>query len=175
VFVCTYARDEPYLEVIEAARSLGPSVTVHITGDYRRVQHLLPPSPAHLTGFLPETEYLELLSGADLIIDLTCLEDCLVCGAYEAVALEKPLVTSDTTVLRDYFRLGTVYTKHDGRSLAAAITYALAHKNRLAAEMKTLRLELAFNWTRQIDMLRSTLQLSEPDLQSRGTAALYGR
>jgi cell division protein FtsL len=95
-----------------------------------------------------------------------------VCGAYEAVALEKPLVTSDTMVLRDYFRLGTVYTEHDSRSLAAAITNALAHKDRLAAEMKTLRLELACAWARQLEMLRRSLQLGAPD-QSEGTAAQY--
>ena len=163
VFICTYARDEPYLEVIEAARALDSLVTIHITGDYRGVKRSLPASPAHLTGFLPEAEYVELLGTADLIIDLTCLEDCLVCGAYEAVALGKPLVTSDTVALRNYFRVGTVYTKHDPQSLAAAITYALAQRERLAAEMETLRLELARDWKRRGDALRRALQLGDDD------------
>jgi glycosyltransferase involved in cell wall biosynthesis len=135
---------------------------LQITGDYRRVKHLLPPSPAHLTGFLPEAEYVELLRTADVIVDLTCMEDCLVCGAYEAVALEKPLVTSDTAALRDYFRLGTVYTKHDCQSLAAAITYALAHRDRLGADMKRLKLDLGRHWTGQNETLRRFLQLGDP-------------
>ena len=159
VFVCTYAPDEPYCEVMEAAHYLDPSVTIQITGDYRRVKHLLPPSPAQLTGFLPEVDYVELLRTADVIVDLTCMEDCLVCGGYEAVALEKPLVTSDTAALRDYFRLGTVYTKHDSQSMAAAIAYALAHRDRLGAEMKTLKLDLARRWTGLNDALRRSLQL----------------
>ena len=158
VFICSYAVDEPYLEVIEAARALDSLVTIHITGDYRGVKHLLPASPVHLTGFLPEAEYVELLSAADV---LTSIEGCLVCGAYEAVALGKPLVTSDTMTLRNYFRMGTVYTKHDRQSLTAAIAYALAHKDRLAAEMDTLRLELARDWTRQKDALLRILQLGE--------------
>jgi glycosyltransferase involved in cell wall biosynthesis len=122
VFVCSYAKDEPYLEVMEAARVLGSEVTIHVTGDHRRVQHLPAESPVHLTGFLPEADYVALLSTADVIVDLTFIEDCLVCGAYEAVALGKPLVTSDTAALREYFRMGTVYTRHDPQSLAAAIT-----------------------------------------------------
>src|SRR5204862_2438218 len=70
-------------------------------------------------------------------------------------------VTSDTMTLRNYFRMGTVYTKHDRQSLTAAIAYALAHKDRLAAEMDTLRLELARDWTRQKDALLRILQLGE--------------
>jgi hypothetical protein len=86
-----------------------------------------------------------------------------VCGAYEAVALGKPLVTSDTVALRNYFRMGTVYTKHDPQSLAAAVTYALAHRERLAAEMEMLRLELARDWKRRRDALRRALQLGDDD------------
>ena len=157
VFVCTYAPDEPYREVMEAARALESTVTIHVTGDYRPVKPDLPPSPARLTGFLTEADYIAFLGRADLIIDLTAMEDCLVCGAYEAVALEKPLVTSDTRALRDYFRRGTVYTKHDCESLITAIQYALAHKDRLALEMNTLKEELASEWRRQHEAVRRML------------------
>src|SRR5262245_3435680 len=37
VFVCTYAPDEPFREVIDAARGLDPTVSVFVTGNYRRV------------------------------------------------------------------------------------------------------------------------------------------
>jgi glycosyltransferase involved in cell wall biosynthesis len=126
VFVCTYASDEPWREVIEAARLMDPHVTMFITGNHSRVQ--LPPRPdnVNVTGFLSERDYIALLRAADVIVDLTCLEDCLVCGAYEAASLGKALVTSDTAALRAYFNRGTVYTKHDSRSLAAAMTDALA-------------------------------------------------
>jgi len=159
VFVCTYAPDEPYREVIEAARLLDPSVTVMVTGDYRRVDALRPPDNVYLTGFVSERDYIALLQIADAIVDLTSIEDCLVCGAYEAVALAKPLVTSDTAALREYFHRGTVYTKHDRRSLAAAMTDALDNSDRLAAEMRGLRVELSRNWARQRDALRRLLPL----------------
>jgi len=110
-----------------------------------------------LTGFLPEEAYVALLGSADVIVDLTAIEDCLVCGAYEAVALGRPLVTSDTAALRGYFRQGTVYSRHDSVSLAAAITYALAHRDRLAAEMRELKPDLMASWITQRDELRRVL------------------
>ena len=161
VFVCSYAADEPYREVIEAARFLDPCVTVMVTGDFRRGDVLRPPDNVYLTGFVSERDYLALLQIADVIVDLTSLEDCLVCGAYEAVALGKPLVTSDTVALREYFHRGTVYTKHDCRSLAAAMAEALDNSDRLAADMRALRVELARSWTRQRDALRRLLPLGE--------------
>jgi glycosyltransferase involved in cell wall biosynthesis len=159
VFVCTYAPDEPFREVIDAARLLEPSVTLLVTGDYRRVEALRPPDNVYLAGHVSERDYVALLQMADVVVDLTSIDDCLVCGAYEAVALCKPLVTSDTAALREYFSRGTVYTRHDRRSLAAAITDALDNAERLAAEMRDLRVALERNWTRQRDALRQLLPL----------------
>jgi glycosyltransferase involved in cell wall biosynthesis len=158
VFVCTYSRDEPYREVIEAARALDPSVTVFVTGRYRGKEPLSVPDNVRLTGFLPEEAYVSLLGSADVIVDLTAIEDCLVCGAYEAVALGRPLVTSDTAALRQYFRRGTVYSRHDEASLAAAITYALTHRERLAAEMRSLKPDLMAEWTEQREALHGLLR-----------------
>jgi hypothetical protein len=149
-------------EVIEAARLMDPRVTVFITGDHSRLQALPPrPDNVYLTGFLSERDYIALLRAADAIVDLTSLEDCLVCGAYEAASLGKPLVTSDTAALRAYFNRGTVYTTHDRASLAAAMTYALEHAERLAADMSALRAELARDWTHQHSVLRRTLHLDD--------------
>jgi glycosyltransferase involved in cell wall biosynthesis len=162
VFVCTYASDEPWREVIGAARLMDPRVTVFITGDHSRLQ-MLPPRPdnVYLTGFLSERDYVALLRAADAVVDLTSLENCLVCGAYEAASLGKALVTSDTAALRAYFNRGTVYTKHDSASLAAAMAYALEHADRLAAEMSVLRAEIARDWNRQYAALRRVLHLDD--------------
>jgi glycosyltransferase involved in cell wall biosynthesis len=158
VFICTYAPDEPYQEVIAAARILGPAVTMAITGNHRRLA-VVPDVPDHvrLTGFLPEAEYEQLLRDADVLVDLTRMADCLVCGAYEAVALEKPLVTSDTAALRGYFHRGTVYSAHDPESLAAAIRDALGRTEKLSAEMRVLKREISASWTIHVDALRGAL------------------
>ena len=154
VYVCTFAPDEPYDQVILAAARLSGRATVHITGR-KPANAVLPPLPPNvrLTGFLPDVEYEQLLRDATVIVDLTAMENCLVCGAYEAVALGKPLVTSDTAALRAHFRRGTVFTRHDPESLAHAIDRALERRETLADEMQSLRPELEREWADRCSVL----------------------
>jgi glycosyltransferase involved in cell wall biosynthesis len=160
VFVCTYAPDEPYLEVIEAAGRLDPEVTVHITGNPARLpEGVKLPGNVRLTGFLPEGEYEALLRDADVIVDLTRMDNCLVCGAYEAVAVERPLVTSDTKALRAYFNRGTVYSDHTPESLAAAINLGLEARALLTVEMRELKAELDRRWREDAERLRRHLSI----------------
>ena len=49
----------------------------------------------HFTGLLDEAEYWRLLQTADAVIDLTLMDNCLVCGAYEALAVRKPMFLSN--------------------------------------------------------------------------------
>lgn len=159
VFVCSFAADEPYGEVIEAARLLADLAIVHVTGRHRvEDSPRSVPENVQFTGFLPETAYEELLRHADVVVDLTTREACLVCGAYEAVALEKALVTSDTCALRTYFNRGTVYTQHDPASIAAAIRNALERRTELAREMSLLRRDLEARWEARRLVLLTQLQ-----------------
>jgi glycosyltransferase involved in cell wall biosynthesis len=150
VFICTFAPDEPVREVIQAAGILGPGFQLAVTGDPRRLplDIVLPPN-VELTGFLPDAGYEQTLRDADVLLDLTRMDDCLVCGGYEAVAVEKPLVTSDTAALRTLFSRGTVFATHDPLALAAAIVRASEERERLAGEMRTLKQELAVSWAHQ--------------------------
>ncbi len=161
VFICTYAPDEPYREVVEAARSLPPNIQVHVTGDPTNAT--LPadlPVNVRICGFLPTPEFEALLYDADLLIDLTAMEHCLVCGAYEAVGLGKPLVTSDTPALRTYFSKGTIYSGHSSQALASAIRRALDGRDVLALEMGELRLALDAQWETERQALLASLKSS---------------
>jgi hypothetical protein len=159
LFVCSYSPDEPYREVFRAAAQLGDAVEVYVTGNPRGMpSDVQIPANVHLTGFLPTEEYEELLRGAEVVVDLTQMENCLVCGAYEAVAVERPLVTSDTQALRAYFSRGTVYAKHTPEALAAAIMEARTEKMRLAAEMHSLKSELSARWSCGAEQLRQLLE-----------------
>lgn len=160
VFVCTYEADEPFREVIEAGRLLPATVHTYVTGNYTRVRDLpeVPPN-VHLTGFLPDAEYENLLNRADVIVDLTAMEDCLVCGGYEAAAVGKPFVTSDTAALRNYFHSGTLYTIHSQAAIADAIRRALDNRDPLAREMCRLRVELDEDWEKRRHSLDAELRL----------------
>lgn len=161
VCISTYAKDEPYQAVIEAARGLSPDYVVYFTGNDKRlspevVRHL--PSNVILTGYLSEEAYLGLLKGCDVVVDLTGLEDCLVCGAYEAVALGKPLVLTDTPALRDYFYKGSVYTQNHPEEIRGAIRTAVMNRENLSAEIRALKEELIRAWEDKRKMLVSSLR-----------------
>ena len=159
VFVCTFALDEPYREVIEATRSLVDVATVHVTGGFD-VEDWSGSVPQNLrfSGYLPDVAYEDLLRRSDVVVDLTAMEDCLVCGGYEAVALEKPLVTSDTRALRACFSRGTVFTRHDSTSIAAAIKDALNRRDELGHEMTLLRRDLEAAWEARKPVLMTQLE-----------------
>jgi len=126
VFVCTYSVDEPVGAVVEAARRL-PDVWFSFTGDPdyapRGFRESLPKN-IRLTGFIPDGEYVSLLRAADAILVLTRDDHTMQRGGYEAVALEKPLITSAWTLLRQVFSRGTVHVDNSPEGIAQAFLIA---------------------------------------------------
>lgn len=115
-FICTYAGDEPYVEVARAAMRLPADSRVYITGRARNAswpedvaRALKASEQIVLTDFLPEPDYENLLLDVDVVVDLTTMDHCLVCGAYEGIAAGKPLVLSDKQANRDLFGDHAVY------------------------------------------------------------------
>jgi glycosyltransferase involved in cell wall biosynthesis len=150
-FICTFDVDEPYLEVINSARSIPDDIVIYFTGKYEgRVDIESLPSNVVLLGFVPDDAYWSLLLSVDIIIDLTLRENCLVCGAYEGVALGKPLILSDTKILRSYFRQGCIYVKPTSDLIAEGIMSAVKHKDLLEKEMTNLIIVLEKEWTNRL-------------------------
>ena len=125
VSICTFGIDEPFDEIIKAARLLNTNITLIITGNPGKcpveIKNNLPVN-VKLSGYLKESDYVSLLYFSTGIIDLTKRENCLLCGAYEAVSLEKPLILTDTMALKKYFSDGVVFCSNDSQSIAEAIT-----------------------------------------------------
>jgi glycosyltransferase involved in cell wall biosynthesis len=159
--VSTFADDEPYEAVIEAARTLGPDTAVYITGNptakARRLRKLASPNVV-FTGFLPDEDYVGLLGASDVVVDLTTRKDCLVCGAYEAVGIGRPLVLSDSDANRNYFSRGAVYTDNTAADIATCIRRALGDLGKLEVEVRQLRTELRLDWARRIQEFSALLQ-----------------
>jgi glycosyltransferase involved in cell wall biosynthesis len=148
-FICTYSADEPYVEVINAGHNININCTIFITGNHKhcpsRIIKYAPPN-IHFTGYLQDSEYINLLSRSDLVMDLTTRDNCLVCGAYEAISFDKPLILSDTLVNRKYFNKGVLYTSNDSRDIAYTINAAESELVRLEAEIIELKKELNADW-----------------------------
>jgi glycosyltransferase involved in cell wall biosynthesis len=128
-FICTWAEDEPYLEVFQAATLIPQHIDIYITGNYNNklTRQQLDNLPANikLLGFVPEHDYIGYFSSCLIAIDLTTRDNCLVCGAYEALSLQKPCIVSDSQVNHEIFSTGFVYTKNNASAIASAIKDAL--------------------------------------------------
>ena len=142
VYVCSWSADEPYLEVIQAVDLLDDTYRIYVTGKGGlgdKKHELIDKDGLILTGFLSEEEYESLLLSCDAVMVLTEREDCLVCGAYEGVAVGKPLIPSDTNALRGYFNSGAVYVQNSAIEISMAIIGVKEQYQQLDSEVKELK------------------------------------
>ena len=161
LFICSWADDEPYIEVIKAANLLDKKTYIYITGNSKGKEKEFGdklPVNVILTGYLKEEDYVEMLYSCDAVMDLTIRENCLICGAYEAVAMEKPLIISDTKVLREYFLMGAFYTNNTYTDIASKINMAVVEKERMKKEIKILKAKLISEWNREKGIFEELLQ-----------------
>lgn len=143
VVINTYSQDEPLDEILAAAKAL-PDCRFHVTGNPRHARTNLSetvPTNARLTGWLSEESYAGLLLAADVIVCLTTHNHTMQRGGYEAMALEKPLITSNWELLRETFSSGTIHVDNTAAEIARAITRVRAEQRELAAGMGSLRRE----------------------------------
>jgi glycosyltransferase involved in cell wall biosynthesis len=157
LFICTYASDEPYAAVVQAARAFVNDARIYITGrlkaEHETLRHAAPPNVV-FTGFVPEDRFIGFLHAADVVMDLTTRDNCLVCGAYEGVAAGKPLILSDSRATREYFSRGVVYTDNTPASIEQCLRQALAERHRLGQEIAQLRTRLVDDWNQRSDVLK---------------------
>jgi glycosyltransferase involved in cell wall biosynthesis len=135
LLVCSFYDDEPYKEVFAAfARLKDKGYELFVSGNYRKAAIEPEQFPwVRFLGFLPYEVYCDYLRSCALIMDLTVLDDCLVCGSYEALAAGKPLVLSRTRALLDYFGTAALLTDNTAPSIAECVERAYAEREQLAA------------------------------------------
>ena len=162
LLICTYAEDEPYQEVFKAMKDLAPCASLRY-GEKRksRPRSLGPQNRPNviLTGFIPDRAFFDLLHKVDIVIDLTDTDHCMVCGAYEAVAAEKPMVLSAKQVLMQYFYKGAVFTENRSESVVVAIRRAIANIDTLKIDVRELKAEKQTQWRSQWAGLLTTIGL----------------
>lgn len=148
--IATFRPDEPITAILEAAAAM-PDVRFAFSGDATRLRktgiHL--PANVRLTGYLPDRAYWELLSGARVVCDLTLKPDCLVCGAYEALAIGKPMVLSNNPATDEIFGSAAILTGSAPDEIAAALRRALEQREELEVRALDLRETFRAAWQAQ--------------------------
>jgi glycosyltransferase involved in cell wall biosynthesis len=160
LFVSSWAFDEPIAQAIEACRRLRGKVIIRITGRPKGVHAaLLADAPDNFipTGFVPDEAYFALMARSDAVMAVTDRAATLVCGAYEAAVMGKPMILGDTRALREYFHLGAVYTDSSPADLTDKIETLVADLPRYAGEVRLLLETRGAQWERRLRDLESLL------------------
>lgn len=151
VFPGSFAADEPIEEVLTAAR-MAPEITFIITGRPDKAKqngHNIEDLPGNvvLPGFLPVALFDDILREANVVIGLTREEGIQLSVCNEALGFGRPLVTSDTQILRELFGAAAVLvdTKSPA-SIAEGCREALAHADVYAEKSKLLAVTRLMAW-----------------------------
>jgi glycosyltransferase involved in cell wall biosynthesis len=121
--VMSFAFDEPVTEIFDAARKV-PEMRFYLSGNYNKLPRTeidSKPANVNFTGHLPFPRYLGLLRDSIGIMVLTTRDNTMQSGAYEALSLGVPIITSDFQVLRDCFADAAVYVDNTADAIAEAV------------------------------------------------------
>jgi glycosyltransferase involved in cell wall biosynthesis len=146
----TFTRDEPLEVFLRAAAGL-PDVQFYVTGPLKGAdQQVVAGAPQNVkfTDFLPGSQYVGLLLASDAVMCLTTREHTMQRGAYEAVYLEKPVVVSNTELLRDAFYKGAVCVENTVEGIAGGVRQMQQHLQQRQEEVRSLRQEKLEQWGR---------------------------
>lgn len=151
VFICSFSKDEPVEEVIEAFDGFGENVHLYVTGNYKKNSEYRSHAEKkreniHFTGFLSEKSFQSLIFSADALVVLTKNENTLTCGAYEGVALGKPLILSNTHAIRSYFAKGALYCNNDSESIRNCIRKYMEDRKLLEDEIVLFKRDVLIDW-----------------------------
>jgi len=175
VFISTFTRDEPLQEFLVAAGHV-PDVHFYVTGRLKYANpEVLKQAPANVTftDFLSSADYVGLLLACDAVICLTIEDHTMQRGAYEAVYLGKPVITSDYEILRQAFSAGTVHVGADPNDIARGILAMKKELRRHQQDVAQLRADKLKRWRNVSDEL-NRLFGREPAQTADGNSTVAG-
>jgi glycosyltransferase involved in cell wall biosynthesis len=158
-YVCTFAEDEPYLEVLKAVENMD-EVIIYVTGNYQKIglEPSLFPNVKFL-GFVSNEEYRLYMNNVDAIMTLTTREDTMQRAGSEAISVRKPLITSNTKMLRETFHKGTVYVGDTSSEILKGIVEMKKDRQSFSREMAELQSERKENFFDKLDKINKKLEM----------------
>lgn len=158
--ICTFAPDEPIDVLIEAARTLGDPWLFQITGNPARARSTLTrdlPENVILTGYLPEPAYWNALEQSDVIVDLTTMKNCLVCGAYEALAVNRPVLLSQDPAAVELFNGFGEFVDNSVEDICNGLNRVRVQLPLFGARFPELILQFQARWQQRANNLHEML------------------
>ena len=160
LLISSFGKDEPIESVWKAALQLN-DVEFFVSGNSAKISRELRdsvPDNITLTGFLSDEMFVNLLFSVDAIMVLSDAEYTLLCGCYEAVAAEKPLLTSNKKVLRELFD-GAVFVDNNSYSITTGVKIIFNDLERYARTSKRTKEIISSAWEKQFIELNKQLDM----------------
>ena len=157
--ISSFAEDEPIQELWQAfGKEEMSSFSVYLSGNSAKATklHYAIPQNVILTGFLSDDEFVKLLFEVDAVIVLTKMEYTLLCGCYEAISAEKPLITSNSSVLRQLFS-GAMFVENDPDSIAHGVRKLFLELTKYKSKSLDMKKELIQKWNEHFESLKCIL------------------
>lgn len=154
--ISSFGKDEPIESVINAMRAFEPGDTVlYISGNNKKLdKRIVDNAPQNIvfTGFIPDDEFSNMIYSSDVIMVLTTSDYCMLCGCYESVSADKPLITSNKKVLKDYFA-GAIFVDNSTESIIQGINSAINNLEQHRNDIQRLKQLLIHQWEERYNKL----------------------
>ena len=161
---CGFSEDEP-LATVFAAAQLIDEIQIIITGPVERADEIHDlsyiPDNVKITGYLSKEDYEKLFFECDAVLGLTTEDHIQLSVANEATGFEKPMIISDTKLLRELFYKGAVFVETlNPHSIAEGIKSAIVMNAQLEQEVKFLKAERIQKWNNQAEKIHNIISNS---------------
>lgn len=147
--IASFNTDEPIEEVLEAMKKIDRyNIHLYVSGNHRKLKETTrkqAPCNVTFTGFLSEQEFINMLFSVDVVMVLTTADYCMLCGCYEAVSAGKPLITSQKSVLVDYFE-GACFVDNTTEGILKGIEEVMDNLGKYQRKTVALREKLMSQW-----------------------------
>jgi hypothetical protein len=152
-----FASDDAWREVTETAQLMKDAL-FFITGDYSKIESLGPfPHNVFFTGYLEHDLFMKLMDRCDVVLALTKRRDTVLWSIREIMALNKPLVITDSEVLRYYFNEVALYTDMAPSDLKEKISLAWSGRFEIKGKIERYLQKDLKRWENDIAYLNTLI------------------
>jgi len=159
--VCSFNPDEPLDNILQAAAEL-PEINFYCTGKLKDAPSKIlerKPKNVMFTDFLSVPHYAGLLKGSHGVMVLTTRDLTMQRGAYEAMALGTPIITSDWPILRNTFANGSLFVDNSSQSIVQAVRQLQTNWPKFKTAIQAQRAQRRAAWAEKEKELRRLLSL----------------
>jgi len=160
MMVNRFANDDDWQTVLKTAK-ITPEATFFITGGIsKNIKMIIKKAPdnVYFTGYLEHAEFMKLMWRCKVILAFTLRPDTILWSIREIMALRKPFVTTDSEVLRHYFREVALFTKSDPNELKEKILLASKSKLEIENKINDFLKKDRKRWAEEINKMKKCLE-----------------